>query len=174
MAHIKISMYDNIEKIVSLCGLDTTDQSVRAKCLYNNKQLYVNIKEVKQNQLEEAYETYKADLENNQLKPFRDGKVEIIGVRAFDFIESRYPIRSQQLFQALFTEAVALGYANRITYIKQLLDWCKSVLQYTEYLESQLELLDNAADISSFSFDFSNFEETDPKVTLQAAAAIEN
>jgi len=174
MAHIKISIDDDIEKIVELSGLDTSDFEVQSKVIYDNKYLSVNIKELKQNTLEEAYQTYKSDPETYLLEPMRKDKSELIGEEAFSFIESKYPVRVQQLFQALFTESVALGYTNRASYIQQLLNWCKSIMEYTEYLESQLILLTSASDIQSFSFDFSSFEETDPEVTAKAAAAMEN
>ena len=101
MAHIKISIGDDIEKIVGLCGLDTEDFDVQSKITYDNKYLCVNIKELKQNTLEEAYQTYKSDPETHLLAPMRKDKSELIGEEAFSFIESKYPVRVQQLFQAL-------------------------------------------------------------------------
>ena len=89
-------------------------------------------------------------------------------------IEEKYPVFRQQFFQALFTEAVALGLTNRVTYIKGLLDWCKSVVEYTNTLDDQLETMTSAQEIGALFPDFSSFEESDPEVTIKGALAIED
>ena len=171
LARIKISPYDSVKKIAELAGLDTSDEAGSENVFYNGKYLFVT---VKQDVLDAAYATYLSDLENNLLKDKRKDKSERIAKKAFNFIEEKYPVFRQQFFQALFTEAVALGLTNRVTYIKGLLDWCKSVVEYTNTLDDQLETMTSAQEIGALFPDFSSFEENDPQVTIKGALAIED
>ena len=173
MAYIKVSLHDDMPKIAELAGVDINDPEVMKKSFYNGKYLLINIKEVKQEDLDAAYETYKSDL-NTHLGDARNHRSERIAERAFAFIQSRYPTHKQQFFQALFTEAIALGLTNRIAYIQQLLDWCKGVVVYTTALDDELVNIVSAKDIDEFPADFSSFEDTDPQVTIKGALAIED
>jgi len=173
MAHIKVSSYDDMLKIAELAGIDVNNPEVVERTIYDGKHFFINIKEVKQADLDAAHEAYKSDL-NTHLEDARGLRSERIASRAFDFIESRYPIHTQQFFQALFTEAISLGLTNRIEYIKQLLDWCKGVVAYTSTLDDELENIISAKDIDEFSADFSSFEDIDPEVTIKGALAIED
>ena len=173
MAYIKVSLHDDMPKIAELAGVDINDPEVMKKSFYNGKYLLINIEEVKQEDLDAAYETYKSDL-NTHLEDARNHRSERIAERAFAFIQSRYPTHKQQFFQALFTEAIALGLTNRTAYIQQLLDWCKGVVTYTNTLDDELANIVSAQEIDEFSSDFSSFEDTDPQVTVKGALAIED
>ena len=173
MAHIKVSSQDELLKIAELAGIDVNNPEVMEKTLYDGKHFFINIKEVKQADLDTAQEAYKSDL-NTHLWDARNLRSEEVAGKAFDFIQSRYPTHKQQFFQALFTEAIALGLTNRIAYIQQLLDWCKGVVAYTSTLDDELENIVSAKDIDEFASDFSSFEDTDPEVTIKGALAIED
>ena len=173
MAYIKVSLHDDMPKIAELAGVDINNPEVMQKTLYDGKYFLINIEEVKQEDLDAAYETYKSDL-NTHLEDARNHRSERIAERAFAFIQSRYPTHKQQFFQALFTEAIALGLTNRIAYIQQLLDWCKGVVVYTTALDDELVNIVSAKDIDEFPADFSSFEDTDPQVTIKGALAIED
>ena len=173
MAHIKVSSHDEMLKIAELAGIDVNSPEVIEKTIYNGKHFFINIKEVKQADLDAAHEAYKSDL-NTHLEDARNLRSERISTKAFDFIQLRYPAHKQQFFQALFTEAIALGLTNRTAYIQQLLDWCKSVVTYTNTLDDELANIVSAQEIDEFSSDFSSFEDTDPQVTVKGALAIED
>jgi len=173
MAHIKVSLHDDMPKIAELAGVDINDPSMMRNTLYDGKHFFINISGIKQVDLDAAYETYKLDL-NTHLEDARNHRSERIATKAFAFIQSRYPAHKQQFFQALFTEAIALGLTNRIAYIKQLLDWCKAVVGYTSTLDDELVNIVSARGIDEFSSDFSSFEDTDPQITIKGALAIED
>lgn len=173
MAYIKVSLHDDMPKIAELAGVDINDTSMMGNTLYDGKYFFINISGIKQADLDAAYETYKSDL-NTHLEDARNHRSERIAERAFAFIQSRYPTHKQQFFQALFTEAIALGLTNRTAYIQQLLDWCKGVVTYTNTLDDELANIVSAQEIDEFSSDFSSFEDTDPQVTVKGALAIED
>jgi hypothetical protein len=173
MAHIKVSLDDDMSKIAELAGVDINNPSMMRKTLYDGKHFFINISGIKQADLDAAYETYKSDL-NTHLGDARNHRSERIATKAFDFIQLRYPAHKQQFFQALFTEAIALGLTNRTAYIQELLDWCKSVVGYTNALDDELVNIVSAKDIDEFSSDFSSFEDTDPQITIKGALAIED
>ena len=172
LAFIKVSMYDDMQRIAELCGLDITDVDIRRKVRYNGKLLLID--DIEQEVLEAAFAEYKLDLETNLLQAARKSRSEGIAELAFELINSKYTLFRQQFFQALFTEAIALGLTNRTMYIKELLDWCKSVVEYTNTLDDELEGMTSAVDIEHFEPDFSTFEESDPQVTIKGALAIED
>lgn len=172
LAFIKVSIYDDMKKIAELCGLDVEDPDIHRKVRYNGKLLLID--DIEQEVLDTAFTQYKSDLETNLLQEARKSRSESIGEMASAFINSKYTLFRQQFFQALFTEAIALGLTNRTAYIKSLLDWCKSVVLYTSSLDDELETITSAVDIENFEPDFSTFEETDPQVTIKGALAIED
>tara|TARA_Y100000310_G_C20156907_1_gene567269 strand:- start:29 stop:553 length:525 start_codon:yes stop_codon:yes gene_type:complete len=172
LAFIKVSIYDDMKRIAELCGLDVEDVEAHKRVRYNGKLLLID--DIEQEVLDTAFAEYKLDLETNLLQEARKARSESIGELASGFINTRYTLFRQQFFQALFTEAVALGLANRIMYIKELLDWCKSVVEYTTTLDDELESMVSAVDIEHLEPDFSPFEESDPQVTVKGALAIED
>tara|TARA_R110002051_G_C8732099_1_gene498012 strand:+ start:1726 stop:2250 length:525 start_codon:yes stop_codon:yes gene_type:complete len=172
LAFIKVSIYDDMKRIAELCGLDVEDPDVHRTIRYNGKLLLID--DIEQEVLEAAFAEYKADLETHLLQEARKSRSESIGELASGFINTRYTLFRQQFFQALFTEAIALGLANRIAYIRGLLNWCKSVVEYTATLDDELESIVSAVDIEHFEPDFSPFEESDPQVTIKGALAIED
>ena len=82
-------------------------------------------------ELEAIRADYLNNIDENFLEPQRKVALDKLSKDAVDFIESRYPSFRQQMFQALFTEAFFSGLLNRANYIKQLLNWVKSVVAIT-------------------------------------------
>lgn len=125
-------------------------------------------------ELEAIRADYLNNIDENFLEPQRKTALDKLSKDGADFIESRYPSFRQQMLQALFTEALFSGLVNRANYIKQVLNWVKSVVAITAVGENQLNAADSIEEIRDVEIDFSPFEETDPNVTINEALQIED
>lgn len=163
-ADIKIPLFYEVSKILELAGLESNDY------LFDGDWLRMNGPH--QQALDEALELYGSNLEEYLYDPTRELISEGIAEMASDFINSKYKPFRQQLFHVLLTEAISLGFTNRAAYIMQLLEWIKTIVDYTIYLDVQINSTETLQEMYEVTSDFSPFEETDPEITAVGAMAI--
>ena len=166
-ADIRIPPPYEISKVLELAGLL---ELVEDDYLFDGEWLRINGPH--QQALDEALALYESNLEEYLYEPTRKKISDGFGETARNFIEARYRSFRRELFQALLTEAVSLGLTNRAAYIRQLLDWVKDIVDYTIYLDVQLNDAETLEEMYAITPDFSTFEETDPEVTAVGALAI--
>lgn len=85
------------------------------------------------------------------------------------YIFTQYDDGTQASLNALFTEAVASGYANRVAKIRLALDWIKGCL---DHYYSVKDAIGKAADPAAVSWDFLQFDATIPEVSLRDVRAL--
>ena len=153
-----------IPSIQELTGCDM--MSIRV----SEGELYVE--GVTQQVLDDAMTIYYGDQETYVFTPCRNAKKKAVSNKAYLFISDRYSIQVQQMFQALLTEASILGLANRIVYVRQLLDWAKTVVQENINVDDAIDAATTVAEIKAISIDLTPFEATNPQITIKAAMEI--
>lgn len=90
------------------------------------------------------------------------------------YIYRKYDDGTQSSLNALFVEGVASGYANRVATIKTVLEWVKTVLTHYYTQKATILAMTTAQDAEAVTWNFTQFDATDPAVTLQQAVAITN
>ena len=166
MASIEISPDKPLAKIVELAG-GNTDSTV-----YKEGKLFVD--NVSQEDLDAALVTYENDLEQYLIEPARQRQNNKISLEANGYIESSYPSFRRELFIALAEEARNSGLTNRVAYINQLLTWVKTVVAETISVEAAIESETDIDVIKGYSVDFTQFDATNPNITIKGALAIED
>ncbi len=166
MASIEISPDKPLAKIVELAG-GNTDSTV-----YKEGKLFVD--NVSQEDLDAALVTYENDLEQYLIEPARQRQNNKISLEANGYIELSYPSFRRELFIALAEEARNSGLTNRVAYINQLLTWVKTVVAETISVEAAIESETDIDVIKGYSVDFTQFDATNPNITIKGALAIED
>ena len=168
MASIEISPENNMPTIVGLAGGSLEMENY----WYEDGSLYVQ--DVTQEALDAALVTYNSDLESHLLQPLRIVIIEDISLLANQYIEQYYPSFRRELFIALAEEARNTGLTNRVAYINQLLTWVKTIVVETIVAGDAIDAETNIETIRNYSVDFTQFDATNPDVTVKAALAIED
>ena len=163
-AHVPLPNPLNVSAIIELTGAATRSASISGGELY--------ISGITQEVLDDAMVIYYGDPETYVLSPARTGRSSRFSSQAYSFISDRYSVQVQQLFQALLTEASIDGLANRIVYIKQLLDWAKSITAVTLVADDELAAATSMPEIEAVTIDLTPFEATDPEITIKEAMEI--
>jgi len=170
IAQVSISAEHNLVEIVKLAGLSIDENVLSNKHWYDSGVLYV--REVSQQDLDDAVSHYMANLDSLLLQPCRQDKIEEIARKAAAFVEGRYPSFRLMMFQALSAEAVAQGLTNRANYITSLLSWVKLVTASTIAVENDIDNALSVEEIENIELDLSAFINTDPQVTIKQALSI--
>ena len=118
--------------------------------------------------------TYENDLDQYLIEPARQRQNNRISLEANGYIESSYPSFRRELFIALAEEARNSGLTNRVAYINQLLTWVKTVVAETISVEAAIESETDIDVIKGYSVDFTQFDATNPNITIKGALAIED
>ena len=163
-AHVPVPDPLNVKSIIELTGAASRAASISGGELY--------IAGVTQEVLDDAMVIYYGDQEEYILAPLRNIRSTTFSNEAYGFISDRYSIQVQQLFQALLTEASIDGLANRVVYIKQLLDWAKGIAGTTLVADDELDAATSVEEIEVVSIDLTPFEASDPEVTIKGALEI--
>ena len=166
MASIEITPDKPLAKIVELAG-GNTDSTV-----YKEGKLFVD--NVSQEDLDAALVTYENDLEQYLIEPARQRQNNKISLEANGYIELSYPSFRRELFIALAEEARNSGLTNRVAYINQLLTWVKTVVAETISVETAIDSETDIDVIKGYSVDFTQFDATNPNITIKGALAIED
>ncbi len=166
MASLEISPEKRLSAIIKIAGGDTETS------VYRNGTLYVE--GVSQEDLDAALVTYENDLEQYLIEPARQRQNNRISLEANGYIESSYPSFRRELFIALAEEARNSGLTNRVAYINQLLTWVKTVVAETISVETAIDSETDIDVIKGYSVDFTQFDATNPNITIKGALAIED
>ena len=132
----------------------------------------LTISDVTQEELDSAWTTYNSDLEAHEISPVRATRKDKISQAAADFISETYPSFRRELFIALAEEARDSGLVNRVAYINQLLTWVKTVVAETIVSGDEIDVETDLQTINDYVVDFSQFDATNPNITIKAALAI--
>ena len=165
---ITITSTTNREKLAELCGTDTLH------CGLDRDTWSFSVWDVTQEELDDAWITYNADISQYEIEPYRNEKSDAISRQAHEYIEKSYPSFRRELFIALAEEARNAGLTNRVAYINQLLTWVKTVVAETIAAEAIIDAETDPETIINYSVDFTVFDATNPNITIKAALAIED
>jgi hypothetical protein len=157
----------NIAKIMELCGAEPFSSGI-------DKNGNLSIVGVTQEALDAALVSYNSDLEQYELKPVRDAKKESISIEAHKYIGKSYPSFRRELFIALAEEARNAGLTNRVVYINQLLIWVKTIVVITIVAGDEIDAETDIQTINNYDVDFTQFDVTNPNVTVKATLGIED
>ena len=108
------------------------------------------------------------------IEPARQRQNNKISLEANGYIELSYPSFRRELFIALAEEARNSGLTNRVAYINQLLTWVKTVVAETISVEAAIDSETDIDVIKGYSVDFTQFDATNPNITIKGALAIED
>ena len=125
-----------------------------------------------QSELDDAYAVYESDRETYECIPAREKQVDLISSEANFYGTERYSEARRDSLLMLYVEASTQGLNNRLAYIQQLFDWANTIMVHVITCKSQLNLLLSSADIAAYTWDFEDFDLTDPNVTVEGALAI--
>ena len=164
MAFIVVEPTERLHTIVTLTGGE--------EHRYADGKLIVD--DVTQEQLDEAFATYNANLELYKIQPLREARMHHINKEVFDYVESVYPSFRRELFIALAEEARNSGLTNRVAYINQMLTWVKTIVAAVLAVEDMMNSYNTVEEIKSTSLNTEVFASTDPEITIRGAMAIED
>jgi hypothetical protein len=164
-AQTPFPVYVNMAAIRSLVGIDD-------KQAYWTDNTTLCVEGVSQASLDSAMTSYYADQETYVIEPMRDDVKSDFSTKVYSFISDRYSVQTQQMFQALLTEASITGLTNRMTYIQQLLDWVKTVVSANIATDDAVDAATTPEQILAITLDLSPFEATNPNITVKGALAI--
>ena len=171
MASINISVTENLSEVTRLAGSNMSEDLSQRNSYYSNGVLYVD--DVSQEALDTALETYNSvEQIEHRLNNAKSNKKAVISQQAADYIETKYPSFRQQMFQALYSEAKADGLTDRVAYIAQLLDWVKTVTTLAIVSEEAVQQAESEETVNSISVDFTQFDGTDPNVTIKETLSL--
>lgn len=164
-ANVPLPTYMNGSSIAGLLGISPAHTlSTDGETLF--------VVGVTQSELDDAMVIYYADQETYYIEPLREGRKAAFSAQVYSFISDRYSVQTQQMFQALLTEASINGLTNRMTYIQQLLDWVKTVVSANIATDDAIDAAATPEQIEAVSIDLSPFEATNPNITVKGALAI--
>lgn len=87
-----------------------------------------------------------------------------------NYIFLHYDAARQASLNALLTEAVIMGWTNRIGYIAGALTWIKGVITYYYEKQDAINNTSGKAEIDDVNWNFvGQFDATDPSITLRQA-----
>lgn len=157
--------YVNMRSIRTLVGIS----DIQA---YYTDNTTLFVKGASQATLDSAMTAYYADQETYVIQPMRDDTKSMFSEEVYSFISDRYSVQTQQMFQALLTEASITGLTNRMAYIQQLLTWVKTVVSANIASDDSIDAATTPEQILAVTLDLSPFEATNPNVTVKGALAI--
>lgn len=123
-------------------------------------------------ELQAIYNNFFVDIENNVLQKARGEMSLKFSIKAYDYIEKKYPAYRQQMLQALYTQAVKNGLTNRANYIEGLIDWCSSVVALSLQADAELTECSTEEEMFLVDVDYTAMDYTDPEVTIEQALSI--
>ena len=167
-ANITITGNTCISKLVELCGADPLSVGLD-RGVWN-----LAVAGITQEELDASWAIYNSDLEQYELKPVRDAKKESISIEAHKYIGESYPSFRRELFIALAEEARNAGLTNRVAYINQLLIWVKTIVAITIVAGDEIDAETDVQTINNYDVDFTQFDATNPNVTVKATLGIED
>ena len=165
---ITITSTTNREKLAELCGTDTLHYGL------DRDTWSFSVWDVTQEELDDAWITYNADISQYEIEPYRNEKSDAISRQAHEYIEKSYPSFRRELFIALAEEARNTGLANRVAYINQMLIWVKSIVAAVLAAEDMIDSYTTLEEIQSTNLNTEVFASTDPEITIRGAMAIED
>lgn len=102
-------------------------------------------------------------------------KVNQLDEEVGSYVQQHYPTRRMMMLLMLSLEATDSSYTNRKAYLASLMAWIKSVMLYFYTQRVSLQGLTIIKAVEEYSWDIAGtFDSTDPNVTIEAAAAIED
>ena len=123
-------------------------------------------------ELEQVYNDFASNLEENVLEKARKALSEQFSVEAYSYINEKYPVFRQQMLQALYTQAVRNNWDGRASYIEQLIFWCSSVVALSLQADSELKQATTLNEIYEVEVDYSILDISNPDVTIEEALSI--
>lgn len=123
-------------------------------------------------ELEQVYNDFASNLEENVLEKARKALSEQFSVEAYSYINEKYPVFRQQMLQALYTQAVRNNWDGRAAYIEQLIFWCSSVVALSLQADSELKQATTLNEIYEVEVDYSILDISNPDVTIEEALSI--
>ena len=87
-----------------------------------------------------------------------------------EYIYAHYDNARQASLNALLTEALMMSYPNRMMYIGQALAWIKACIAYYYTISDQIDAAASVEVVNGITWDFSQFDATDPQITLRDAS----
>lgn len=101
-------------------------------------------------------------------------KIETVINETRAYITSRYAVEKQMSLLAVFIQALAQQKINRLAYISLALSWVDSVLTYHYVIMAAINAASTNEEIDAVAYGFSQFNDTDPMVTIYHAREIPN
>ena len=123
-------------------------------------------------EIQQLYDSFHSDIAGNVLQKIKNELSEKFSVEAYSYIQSKYPTYRQQMLQALYTQSVKDGLANRSAYIESLINWCSSVVALSMQADEQIEAASTEQELYSISVDYSSLDAANPDVTIKEALSI--
>jgi hypothetical protein len=160
-----ISQDANMGQISQLCGVDKFSMGI-------DKNGNLSVVGVEQEVLDAALVEYNSNLDKYEVSPAREAIKEGISIQSNKYIEQYYPSFRRELFIALAEEARNTGLTNRVAYINQLLTWVKTIVVEIIVAGDAIDAETNIETIRNYSVDFTQFDATNPDVTVRATLAI--
>lgn len=99
-------------------------------------------------------------------------KIAKLEAEAWEYAQSRYPLKNQVTFSVLWTECVHDGLNNRYAYIKQGMDWSKTIYQLYYQKAAEIMACTTLPAIEAVTWDYSTLTQYDPCITVYAAMQI--
>ena len=164
MASIPWPPGENLQALL-ICWGDTLAQ---VNCAAGN----LTIESVSQAELDAAAAAYYADVEKYLLAPTRENRKRFLRNLSHANANRAYPPERRELFSVLLTEAIIDGLENRVTYIRQLASWAKTVAAAQITAEAQIDAASSRDEIRAVEIDFEPIKAADPMVTIKGALAI--
>jgi hypothetical protein len=160
-----VSQDANLGQISQLCGDDKFAIGI-------DKNGNLSVVGVEQEILDAALVEYNSNLDKYEIAPVRAVRKDAISQTAADFISETYPSFRRELFIALAEEARNSGLVNRVAYINQLLTWAKTVVAETIVAGDEIDVETDIQIINDYVVDFTQFDATNPNITIKAALEI--
>tara|TARA_Y100000361_G_scaffold148317_1_gene160975 strand:- start:1293 stop:1799 length:507 start_codon:yes stop_codon:yes gene_type:complete len=123
-------------------------------------------------ELQAFYNNFFVDIEHNILQKARSEMSSAFSVKAYSYIEEKYPTYRQQMLQALYSQAIKNGLTNRAAYIERLIDWCSSVVALSLQADAELAECSTEEEMFLVDVDYTAMDYTDPEVTIEQALSI--
>jgi len=102
----------------------------------------------------------------------KDARALELQVTARTYIYAHYEPERQQTLAILLSEARFAGLVNRANYIVQALGWVDSIFTYYYTKKAEIEAATKDAEIAAVTWDFAQFDDTDPVVSIKEARSI--
>ena len=164
MASIPWPPGENLQSLLICLG----DTLAQVNCAAGN----LTIESVSQAELDAAAAAYYADVEKYLLAPTRENRKRFLRNLSHANANRAYPPERRELFSVLLTEAIIHGLENRVTDIRQLASWAKTVAAAQITAEAQVDAASSRDEIRAVEIDFEPIKAADPMVTIKGALSI--